>query len=68
MNVRQNIGFPLKCQNYKRAEIRRSVEETAKLLRIKPSLDRRVGGSPAATGSALRSVVHRAPAQGFPDG
>jgi multiple sugar transport system ATP-binding protein len=44
MNVRQNIGFPLKCQNYKRAEIRRSVEETAKLLRIDHLLDRRVGG------------------------
>jgi len=24
MNVRQNIGFPLKCQNFPRAEIRRS--------------------------------------------
>jgi multiple sugar transport system ATP-binding protein len=44
MNVRQNIGFPLRCQNYKRAEIRRSVEETAKLLRIDHLLDRRVGG------------------------
>jgi multiple sugar transport system ATP-binding protein len=44
MNVRQNIGFPLKCQNYKRAEIKRSVEETAKLLRIDHLLERRVGG------------------------
>jgi multiple sugar transport system ATP-binding protein len=44
MNVRQNIGFPLKCQNFSRAEIRRSVEETAKLLRIDHLLDRRVGG------------------------
>jgi multiple sugar transport system ATP-binding protein len=44
MNVRQNIGFPLKCQNYKRAEVRRSVEETARLLRIDHLLDRRVGG------------------------
>ena len=32
MNVRQNIGFPLRCQNFPRAEIRQSVEETAKLL------------------------------------
>ena len=24
MNVRQNIGFPLRCQNYPRAEVRRS--------------------------------------------
>src|ERR1700740_900077 len=44
MNVRQNIGFPLTCQNYPRAEIRRSVEETAKLLRIDHLLERRVGG------------------------
>jgi multiple sugar transport system ATP-binding protein len=44
MNVRQNMGFPLRCQNYPRAEIRRSVEETAKLLRIDHLLERRVGG------------------------
>src|SRR5215813_12785256 len=44
MNVRQNIGFPLKCQNYPRAEIRKSVEEAARLLRIDHLLDRRVGG------------------------
>src|SRR6201998_4457386 len=44
MNVRQNIGFPLRCQNCPRAEIRRSVEETAKLLRIDHLLERRIGG------------------------
>jgi multiple sugar transport system ATP-binding protein len=44
MNVRQNIGFPLRCQNYPRAEIRRNVEETARLLRIDHLLERRVGG------------------------
>jgi multiple sugar transport system ATP-binding protein len=44
MNVRQNIGFPLRCQNYPRAEVRRSVEETARLLRIDHLLERRVGG------------------------
>jgi multiple sugar transport system ATP-binding protein len=44
MNVRHNIGFPLKCQNYPRAEIKKSVEETARLLRIDHLLDRRVGG------------------------
>src|ERR1700726_4522767 len=44
MNVRQNIGFPLRCQKYARAEIRRSVEETAKLLRIDHLLERRIGG------------------------
>src|SRR6202163_436114 len=44
MNVPQNIGFPLRCQNCPRAEIRQSVEETARLLRIDHLLDRRVGG------------------------
>jgi multiple sugar transport system ATP-binding protein len=44
MNVRQNIGFPLRCQNYPRAEVRRSVEETARLLRIDHLLETRVGG------------------------
>src|ERR1700691_6180845 len=44
MNVRQNIGFPLRCQTSPRAEIRQSVEETAKLLRIDHLLERRVGG------------------------
>ena len=44
MNVRQNIGFPLRCQNLPRAEIRRRVEETARLLRIDHLLERRVGG------------------------
>src|ERR1700754_2229299 len=44
MNVRRNIGFPLRCQNFPRSEIRRSVEETARLLRIDHLLDRRVGG------------------------
>ena len=44
MNVRQNIGFPLRCQNLPRGEIRRSVDEAAKLLRIDHLLDRRVSG------------------------
>jgi len=44
MNVRQNIAFPLRCQNVPRAEIRKSVEEAARLLRIDHLLDRRVGG------------------------
>jgi len=44
MNVRQNIGFPLRCQNFSRVEIRRSVEEAARLLQIDHLLDRRVGG------------------------
>src|SRR6201986_4938469 len=44
MNVRQNIGFPLRCQNFSRSEIGKSVEEAARLLRIDHLLDRRVGG------------------------
>lgn len=44
MNVRQNIGFPLRCQNVSKAEIKKSVEEAAKLLRIDHLLERRVGG------------------------
>src|SRR6476620_2189024 len=44
MNVRRNIGFPLAAQGVSRAEIRRRVEETAKLLRIDHLLDRPVGG------------------------
>src|SRR6267143_2724719 len=58
MNVRQNIAFPLRCQNYPRAEIRRSVEETAKLLRIDHLLDRRVGG--LAGGDRQRVALGRA--------
>src|SRR5882724_11572739 len=58
MNVRQNIGFPLKCQNYKRAEIRARVEETAKLLRIDHLLDKSVSG--LAGGDRQRVALGRA--------
>src|SRR6201984_3912966 len=34
MNVRQNIAFPLRCQNLPRAEVRGRVAETARLLRV----------------------------------
>jgi multiple sugar transport system ATP-binding protein len=44
MNVRQNIGFPLRCQNYPRSEIDKAVLEAARLLQIDQLLDRRVGG------------------------
>jgi multiple sugar transport system ATP-binding protein len=44
MNVRQNIAFPLRCQNYSRAEIKKAVEDAARLLRIGHLLDRRIGG------------------------
>ncbi|PWC38142.1 ABC transporter ATP-binding protein [Azospirillum sp. TSO22-1] len=44
MDVRGNIAFPLRCQGVPRAEIRRRVEETARLLRIGDLLDRPVSG------------------------
>jgi multiple sugar transport system ATP-binding protein len=44
MNVRANIAFPLRCQSVPRAEIRRRVEEAARILRITPILDRPVSG------------------------
>src|SRR5206468_6233350 len=44
MNVRKNIGFPLKCQGMPRGEIRAKVEEAARLLRIDHLLNRRVSG------------------------
>ena len=69
MNVRQNIGFPLRCQNYPRAEIRQSVEETARLLRIDHLLERpgrrALRRRPAARRPGPR---HRAPAQGLSHG
>ncbi len=44
MNVRQNIGFPLRCQGVPRADIARRVDEVARLLGIEALLDRRVAG------------------------
>src|ERR1700730_12656336 len=44
MNVRTNIGFPLKCDSRPRAEIRRRVEETARTLRISHLLGTSVSG------------------------
>src|SRR5947199_434846 len=44
MNVRANIGFPLKCQGMKGREIRQRVEEAARILRITALLDSRVSG------------------------
>jgi multiple sugar transport system ATP-binding protein len=58
MNVRRNIGFPLAAQGVPRAEIRRRVEETAKLLRIDHLLDRPVGG--LAGGDRQRVALGRA--------
>lgn len=44
MNVRANIGFPLKCVGTPAAEIRRRVEEAARILRITDILDKSVSG------------------------
>ncbi|MEN9755368.1 MAG: hypothetical protein RLZ07_1750 [Pseudomonadota bacterium] len=44
MNVRENIGFPLKCDGIAREEIRRRVEETAQILRITDLLEKPVSG------------------------
>src|SRR5258707_3453508 len=44
MNVRANIAFPLRCQSMPRAEIRRRVEEAARILQITPILDWPVSG------------------------
>ena len=58
MNVRKNIGFPLKSQGMPRAEIRQRVEETARLLRIDHILDRSVSG--LAGGDRQRVALGRA--------
>ncbi len=58
MNVRQNIGFPLKCQGMAGKEIQQAVEEAAKLLRIDHLLDRSVTG--LAGGDRQRVALGRA--------
>jgi multiple sugar transport system ATP-binding protein len=58
MNVRQNIGFSLKCQGEARHEIRRQVEETARFLRIDHLLDQPV--SRLAGGDRQRVALGRA--------
>jgi multiple sugar transport system ATP-binding protein len=58
MNVRKNIAFPLISQGTPRAEVRRRVEETAKLLRIDHILDRPVSG--LAGGDRQRVALGRA--------
>src|ERR1700732_2768314 len=57
MTVRANIGFPLKCQGMKRAEIRAAVEEAARILRIAHLLERSVGG--LASGDRQRVALGR---------
>src|SRR5262249_11979285 len=58
MTVRANIGFPLKCQGMKRANIRRGVEERAPLWQIPPLL---AGGFAGwAPGARQRVALGRA--------
>ncbi|MGP0060235.1 MAG: ABC transporter ATP-binding protein [Beijerinckiaceae bacterium] len=58
MNVRANIGFPLKCDGLPRAEIRARVEEVARILRIVHLLDKPVSG--LSSGDRQRVALGRA--------
>jgi multiple sugar transport system ATP-binding protein len=58
MNVRQNLGFPLKTTGVPRAERRRRVEEVARLLRIDALLDQPIGR--LAGGDRQRVALGRA--------
>jgi multiple sugar transport system ATP-binding protein len=58
MNVRANIGFPLKCQGMPKAEIKQRVEEAARILRITELLDRKVSG--LSSGDRQRVALGRA--------
>jgi multiple sugar transport system ATP-binding protein len=58
MNVRRNLAFPLVSQGVARGEIRRRVEEVARLLRIEEILDRPVSG--LAGGDRQRVALGRA--------
>jgi multiple sugar transport system ATP-binding protein len=65
MNVRQNIGFPLRCQGVARREIERRVNEVATLLGIEDLLDRRVAGLSGGDSQRValgRAIVRRAKA------
>lgn len=58
MNVRKNIGFPLLSQGVPKVELKRRVEETARLLQISHILDRSVSG--LAGGDRQRVALGRA--------
>ena len=58
MGVRANIGFPLKCEGRPRAEIRRRVEETARILHIEHLLDKSISG--LSSGDRQRVALGRA--------
>jgi multiple sugar transport system ATP-binding protein len=58
MNVRANIGFPLKCQGVPRREIQARVDEVTRLLRIEHLVDRPVAG--LSGGDSQRVALGRA--------
>ena len=58
MNVRRNIAYPLRSQGLPTAEIRRRVEETARILRIEHLLDQPIGR--LAGGDRQRVALGRA--------
>ena len=62
MSVADNIGFPLKCEGVGRAEVRRRVQETARLLRIESLLGHRVSklsGGDRQRVSLGRAIIRR---------
>ena len=58
MNVRANIAYPLRCQGMRRDEVKRRVEEAARILRITGLLDRPVSG--LSSGDRQRVALGRA--------
>ena len=69
MNVRRNIGFPLKCEGIGAAERDRRVVEAARILRISHLLDRSGVGPCRRRPAARRARAgDRAQAEMLPDG
>jgi multiple sugar transport system ATP-binding protein len=58
MSVRSNIAYPLRCQGMPRAEVRRRVEDAARILRITELLPRSVSG--LSSGDRQRVALGRA--------
>jgi multiple sugar transport system ATP-binding protein len=58
MNVRSNIAFPLRCEDARPDDVRKRVEEAARVLRITHLLDRSVSG--LSSGDRQRVALGRA--------
>jgi multiple sugar transport system ATP-binding protein len=58
MNVRRNISYPLVSQSVPRAEVRRRVDEVARILGIEHIIDKPVGG--LSSGDRQRVALGRA--------